>query len=324
MQYEHDLLFQYYQDHLLQHPQTPFPTAHDDKNILDDALAESTETAINMADSNKEEEVKVCKNKKAELSSTTSIPRNNRTCKKDRHSKINTARGPRDRRIRLSIDIARKIFSLQDILRFEKASKAVEWLLIKSKSAIKELSRGPLQQSNSASSTSECEVLSGIDESPSNNQNHKKNGKGNSKKKKAKSARIRAAFHHPFAKESRKQARERARERTKLKKSFGGSKLRFEAMAHDLNLKSWSFFERGEQSVHTSANHPSHGMQADVEDFTSHHKKQLLLGTKENSTVNNDFNLVATGNWNPYTIFNYQHNAGTLHEQHQNADFQFS
>ncbi|PSS30571.1 Transcription factor CYCLOIDEA like [Actinidia chinensis var. chinensis] len=36
--------------------------------------------------------------------------------KKDRHSKIWTAQGPRDRRVRLSIEIARKFFDLQDIL----------------------------------------------------------------------------------------------------------------------------------------------------------------------------------------------------------------
>ncbi|XP_059286646.1 transcription factor DICHOTOMA-like [Lycium ferocissimum] len=305
-EHEHDLFFQYYQEHLLQQPQTPLPTTHDDQNLDDDALAESTETAINMT------EEKGCKNKKTELSSTTRIQRNKRASnKKDRHSKINTARGPRDRRIRLSIDIARKFFSLQDILRLDKASKTMEWLFIKSKSAIKELSRGPLQRNSASSTGSECEVVSG-DESPSNNQNHKENAKGDScnkekkKKKKARPAHIRAAFHHPFAKESRKQARERARERTRLKKIFAGSKLSFEAMAHDLNLRSWSSFERGEQSGHTSANHPSHEMQAEVEELTSHHKKQLFLGTQEKTVTNNDGNLVATGNWNPYAIFNYQ------------------
>ncbi|XP_023521549.1 transcription factor DICHOTOMA-like [Cucurbita pepo subsp. pepo] len=61
--------------------------------------------------------------------------------KKDRHSKIYTAQGLRDRRVRLSIDIARKFFDLQDMLGYDKASKTLEWLFSKSKKAIKELSR---------------------------------------------------------------------------------------------------------------------------------------------------------------------------------------
>ncbi|XP_050374800.1 uncharacterized protein LOC126792421 [Argentina anserina] len=59
--------------------------------------------------------------------------------KKDRHSKICTAQGPRDRRMRLSVQIARKFFDLQDLLGFDKASKTIDWLFTKSKSAIKEL-----------------------------------------------------------------------------------------------------------------------------------------------------------------------------------------
>lgn len=59
--------------------------------------------------------------------------------KKDRHSKIHTAQGLRDRRVRLSIGIARQFFDLQDMLGFDKASKTLEWLLNKSRKAIKEV-----------------------------------------------------------------------------------------------------------------------------------------------------------------------------------------
>ncbi|XP_010553937.1 PREDICTED: transcription factor TCP1-like isoform X2 [Tarenaya hassleriana] len=58
--------------------------------------------------------------------------------KKDRHSKIHTAQGLRDRRVRLSIGIARQFFDLQDMLGFDKASKTLEWLLKKSRKAIRE------------------------------------------------------------------------------------------------------------------------------------------------------------------------------------------
>lgn len=59
--------------------------------------------------------------------------------RRDRHSKICTAQGFRDRRVRLSIEIAREFFDLQDILGFDKASQTLEWLLKKSRKAIKEL-----------------------------------------------------------------------------------------------------------------------------------------------------------------------------------------
>ncbi|KAK6788623.1 hypothetical protein RDI58_012421 [Solanum bulbocastanum] len=73
-----------------------------------------------------------------------------RTGKKDRHSKICTAQGVRDRRMRLSLQIARKFFDLQDMLGFDKASNTIEWLFSKSKNAIKELSRNIPQENNSS------------------------------------------------------------------------------------------------------------------------------------------------------------------------------
>uniref|UniRef100_A0A0E0LV52 TCP domain-containing protein n=1 Tax=Oryza punctata TaxID=4537 RepID=A0A0E0LV52_ORYPU len=57
----------------------------------------------------------------------------------DRHSKIRTAQGVRDRRMRLSVGVARDFFALQDKLGFDKASKTVEWLLTQSKHAIDRL-----------------------------------------------------------------------------------------------------------------------------------------------------------------------------------------
>ncbi|MCD7452554.1 hypothetical protein HAX54_017383 [Datura stramonium] len=78
-----------------------------------------------------------------------------RTGKKDRHSKICTAQGIRDRRMRLSLQIARKFFDLQDMLGFDKASKTIEWLFSKSKNAIKELSRNIPQENNSSENNNE-------------------------------------------------------------------------------------------------------------------------------------------------------------------------
>ncbi|KAF8112861.1 hypothetical protein N665_0060s0042 [Sinapis alba] len=73
----------------------------------------------------------------------TEIPQMSReikkTVKKDRHSKIHTAQGLRDRRVRLSIEVARQFFDLQDMLGFDKASETLDWLLKNSRRAINEL-----------------------------------------------------------------------------------------------------------------------------------------------------------------------------------------
>ncbi|VFQ85492.1 unnamed protein product [Cuscuta campestris] len=76
--------------------------------------------------------------------------------KKDRHSKICTAQGVRDRRMRLSLHVARRFFDLQDMLGFDKASKTIEWLLSKSECAIKELITSPSSCSEEGNNKSEA------------------------------------------------------------------------------------------------------------------------------------------------------------------------
>ncbi|XP_051140664.1 transcription factor CYCLOIDEA [Andrographis paniculata] len=128
--------------------------------------------------------------------------------KKDRHSKIYTAQGPRDRRVRLSKGIARKFFDLQEMLGFDKPSKTLEWLLNKSRTAIKELLQSKRKEragSSSSSPTSDhCEAFS--------------NSAADSGKRSVKEARV---FEQQactnLAKESRAKARERARARTREK-----------------------------------------------------------------------------------------------------------
>ncbi|KAJ7971194.1 Cycloidea-like protein group 1A [Quillaja saponaria] len=126
--------------------------------------------------------------------------------KKDRHSKILTAQGLRDRRVRLSIEIARKFFDLQDMLGFDKASKTLEWLFTKSKKAIQELEQtkqisASEEITKSLSSTSEsCEVVS-------------------ERKFRELEKEFEAVYDVVAKKESRAKARERARERTRDKMS---------------------------------------------------------------------------------------------------------
>ncbi|KAL8139545.1 hypothetical protein V2J09_005566 [Rumex salicifolius] len=130
-----------------------------------------------------------------------------RTGKKDRHSKIYTAQGPRDRRMRLSLQIARKFFDLQDMLGFDKASKTIEWLFSKSKAAIKDLTSSlpPHQRKGSLVITHNNKV------------NLEDFGQVNEAPKMTKIS-TKPGYSNPVARESREKARARARQRTIEKK----------------------------------------------------------------------------------------------------------
>nr|AXM04989.1 cycloidea-like protein [Myripnois dioica] len=144
------------------------------------------------------------------------------TSKKDGHSKIYTARGPRDRRVRLSVEIARKFFCLQELLGFEKASKTLDWLLTKSLTAIKELVE-EMEHCSSSTLTDQSKVKfletinGGLDE---DNRQMKKSVLKScvDGKKKKKSPKCNAGFQANVARDqSRAEARARARERTREK-----------------------------------------------------------------------------------------------------------
>nr|AXM05012.1 cycloidea-like protein [Berkheya purpurea] len=144
------------------------------------------------------------------------------TSKKDGHSKIYTARGLRDRRVRLSIEIARKFFCLQELLGFDKASKTLDWLLTNSLTAIIDL----VEETNHCSSSavthqSKVKFLETIKGGPGEDKRRKKKSVPKScvdGKKKKTVPRFKAGFHENLARgESRAEARARARERTKEK-----------------------------------------------------------------------------------------------------------
>ncbi|XP_021280352.1 transcription factor TCP4-like [Herrania umbratica] len=65
------------------------------------------------------------------------------TGRKDRHSKVYTVKGPRDRRVRLSAHTAIQFYDVQDRLGYDRPSKAVDWLIKKAKSAIDKLAELP-------------------------------------------------------------------------------------------------------------------------------------------------------------------------------------
>jgi hypothetical protein len=142
------------------------------------------------------------------------VPKKGASTRRDRHSKIKTARGMRDRRMRLSVQVAKRFFRLQDMLGFEKASKTVEWLLNQAKGQINQIAAA--KSSNVSSST--FEYMSSPEEIAVNEI------KQEQKKKKKKPLGVKriirknhSRIHNPLARELREKARERARERTKNK-----------------------------------------------------------------------------------------------------------
>lgn len=288
IQYFHD--FQFIQPSYDQNTNIPAEEAADSDKL--DKIEED-QSIIKSCNNNKKDE------KSSSSTSTIRRKNNKRTTsgsagvgpsKKDRHSKINTAHGPRDRRMRLSLEIARKFFNLQDLLGFDKASKTVEWLLTKSKSAVNDLvqkinkdkcsgSENPNIATVSSPSAESCEV---IDESAATNTAETQK----QQKKKVKSIR-RAIIHPVVAKESRKEARARARERTIIKKSLndntnnnnnGDQSMADEDLTR--SLRSWNTTFEDHQS----------GIQG--------------YNNNNNMNVVDNFNLVDTSNWSPF-MFNY-------------------
>ena len=63
---------------------------------------------------------------------------------KDRHSKVCTIKGLRDRRIRLSVPTAIQLYDLQDRLGLNQPSKVVDWLLDTTKNDIDKLPPLPI------------------------------------------------------------------------------------------------------------------------------------------------------------------------------------
>nr|AMR68926.1 flower asymmetry transporter CYC2e [Chrysanthemum x morifolium]APJ35652.1 flower asymmetry transporter ClCYC2e [Chrysanthemum lavandulifolium] len=137
--------------------------------------------------------------------------------KKDHHSKIHTAQGPRDRRVRLSIEVSRKFFFLQDLLGFDKASKTLDWLFTKSKISIDELvERKKLSSSSTVTDQSEVVFQETVKER-SNEQDKGLKKKAAPKSAEGKRKKLTRYNSGSLVTQSRAEARARARERTKEK-----------------------------------------------------------------------------------------------------------
>nr|ANU06229.1 TCP transcription factor [Phalaenopsis equestris] len=69
---------------------------------------------------------------------------------KDRHSKVSTIKGLRDRRVRLSIPTAIQVYDLQDKLGLNQPSKVVDWLINAAQNEIDKLLPEPLLPSGNS------------------------------------------------------------------------------------------------------------------------------------------------------------------------------
>ncbi|EER93595.1 hypothetical protein BDA96_01G127100 [Sorghum bicolor] len=186
--------------------------------------------------------------------------------RKDRHSKICTAGGMRDRRMRLSLDVARKFFALQDMLGFDKASKTVQWLLNTSKAAIQEIMADDVDASSECVEDGSSSLSVDGKHNPAEQLGDQK-PKGNGRSEGKKPAKSRKAATtpkpprksgnnaHPVPdKETRAKARERARERTKEKHRMRWVKL---ASAIDVEAAAASVASDRPSSNHLNHHHHS-------------------------------------------------------------------
>ncbi|KAL1810462.1 hypothetical protein ACET3Z_027452 [Daucus carota] len=168
---------------------------------------------------------------------------------KHRHRKIVTAQGSRDRRVRLSIQIARQFFDLQDNLGFDKASQTIDWLLTQSKSAIEEIAKIKHSHCNVAAN----EVEKHIEVADEIGEILKRNSSGSI----SSSTGILMEQQHSshFAKELRARARERARERTKAKLAVR-ELVELQKLGSDFGCiipNSWNQFSSSSEMSHSIA-----------------------------------------------------------------------
>lgn len=95
---------------------------------------------------------------------------------KDRHSKVCTVRGLRDRRVRLSVPTAIQLYDLQDRLGLNQPSKVVDWLLNAAKHEINQL---PPLQIPPGSTLSSCQYNDNSNNNNNNNEDSSNNSQPN-------------------------------------------------------------------------------------------------------------------------------------------------
>lgn len=231
--------------------------------------------------------------------------------------------------MRLSLDVARNFFGLQDMLGFDKASKTVAWLLNKAGPEIGKV-REMSGQNENQSSVSECEVVSGTDEAATDEIIDKISRKpsssscANNRIKRTVRQPKKSAFFNPLAKASRVKARARAKERTREKMERRQPKPcddvdQAKKMELDLSqLSSWSTFQTGEESGGTQS-HNNLNNQSSLEVLAEEEPMSNFQAAGAAGVVHQDLieidghdaaaNLVTTGKWSLSSIFHSLQNS---------------
>ncbi|XP_009621364.1 transcription factor CYCLOIDEA [Nicotiana tomentosiformis] len=198
--------------------------------------------------------------------------------KKDRHSKILTSQGHRDRRVRLSIGVARKFFDLQDMLGFDKPSKTLDWLFTKSKLAIEELTTAQIKITSPNESSAAKKSPSSI----------------NSECEDVVLARAKQeeAILNLVARESRAKARARARERT-IKKIWAQIEAKLNSSSV---VKEQTKIDEIKEMIHGSVLVERKNIKSSSSTLGFHHPN--LSGTEE-AAANSNYNSSSssTRNW---------------------------
>ncbi|GLJ45296.1 hypothetical protein SUGI_0953300 [Cryptomeria japonica] len=128
----------------------------------------------------------------------------------DRYSKVQTCRGLRDRRIRLTSETAIKLYDIHDRLGFKQPTESVEWLLQQAQPAMSHLSPTQfLESEENIPSSSSPFTHNSNQQSPTDNKLQRRVSRSVPCRKHKENDRERV--------ERRAKARDRARERTKQK-----------------------------------------------------------------------------------------------------------
>ncbi|KAL6201373.1 hypothetical protein ACLB2K_025087 [Fragaria x ananassa] len=97
-----------------------------------------------------------------------------RSTKKDRHTKVLTTKGPRDRRFRLAAQTAIEFYDVQDRLGYARPSMVIDWLIQKAKASIEALENSstvqqPQHHQGGPAEPETAEIHQHFDESAMNN-----------------------------------------------------------------------------------------------------------------------------------------------------------
>ncbi|KAJ6797831.1 transcription factor TCP2 [Iris pallida] len=217
---------------------------------------------------------------------------------KDRHSKVYTSKGLRDRRVRLSVSTAIQFYDLQDRLGYDQPSKAIEWLIKAAASAIAELpsldsSMFPQDVVEQLPKHELATTAAAADHDANQNSSTSETSKG--------------SVLSLSRSEIRVKARERARERAAKDRDSAGAAAAVAAAENNLNagLNSQNSFTDlltggggGVQKQHIATSTADYfGTDSGLFDHHQHHQQQQKSTTTTADTFRSHFgNMVHFGN----------------------------